>query len=111
MAGLSYGSYGIPFPFYIGRYIRDLVAEARIEAEADVLVKPQDTGIQAVMHEASRDADLVFLGLKVPEPGEEADYAKRLNELASGFSTAVFVRNGEPFAGEMLGEKEALSKE
>ena len=91
--------------------LRHLISEARIEAEPDVLVKPADQEFQQVMHAASREADLVFLGLKVPEPGDEAEYAHRLNELAGGFPTAVFVRNGEPFAGDMLGEREELAQE
>ena len=86
------------------RRLRHLVSEVRIRAEADVIVKPDDKEISEVMHEASAEADVVFLGLMVPEPGDELTYARRLIMLTEGFQTALFVRNGERFAGEMLGE-------
>jgi hypothetical protein len=87
--------------------LRDLMDEVRIEAQADVLVKPADKEFRDVMHEASADTDLVFLGLKVPEPGDELSYAEGLERLAAGFKMAIFVRNGEPYAGQMLGEEAA----
>jgi hypothetical protein len=82
----------------------ELLTEARIEAQADVFLKPEHADFMEVLHAASVEADVVFLGLKVPAPGEELAYARRLQKLAAGFSTAVFVKNAEPFAGELLGE-------
>jgi hypothetical protein len=38
----------------------------------------------------------------MPAPGEEEDYAERLDEFAAGFKTAVFVRNASPFRGELV---------
>jgi len=84
--------------------LRALMDEVRIEGETDVLVQPEDRSLQEVMHEASRDADLVFLGLKVPDIEHELEYARQLQSLAEGFTASVFVRNGEPFAGKMLDE-------
>ena len=48
------------------------------------------------------DADLVFLGLRTPEEGAESEYATRLEELVSGFRSAVLVRNAGPFAGDLI---------
>ena len=84
--------------------LKILMDEVRIQADPEVLVQSDGMSFQQVMHEASRDADMVFLGLKVPEVGAELDYAKSLESLASGFASTVFVRNGEIFAGEMLNE-------
>jgi amino acid transporter len=95
----------------MGRKLRAMMDEVRIEAEADVLVKPEDQSLRQVMHAASRDADLVFLGLKIPAPGEEPAYVEQLNALAAGFSLALFVRNAEPFAGKMLGEEASRVQE
>ena len=79
-----------------------LMTEARIEAETDVIVRPSDKPLEAVMHQASRKADVVFLGLNLPEPGEELAYAERLHTLAVGFHAAIFVRNNGRFAGELI---------
>ncbi len=81
-----------------------LLTEVRIEAEAHVFVKPENADFLDVLHAASVEADVVFLGLKLPAPGDELAYARRLQQIAAGLRTAVFVRNGEPFAGELLGE-------
>ena len=81
----------------------ELSPEVRINAEADViLLKPEDKSIAQVMHEHSRSADVVFLGLMAPEPGKEDEYAARLEELAEGFHTTIFVRNAGEFAGRLI---------
>ncbi len=54
------------------------------------------------MHAHSRDSDIVFLGLREPEPGTESEYATRLKELAEGFHTTIFVRNAGEFAGLLV---------
>jgi len=82
--------------------LRGLVAEARLSADTDVLVRRPDTTIDTLMCRASRDADLVFLGLALPEPAEEEAYAARLTELAPLFRATVFVRNNGPFRGQLL---------
>ena len=79
-----------------------MVNEARIPAQASVIVQPAEMSFREVMHEASRYADVVFLGLGLAEPGEEGAYAKQLFELAQGFGAAVFVRNSGPFRGQLL---------
>ncbi len=82
--------------------LEHMVNEVRIRAEASVIVKPPDQSFGEVMHEASRDSDVVFLGLGVVEPADELAYAERLQELAEGFAAAVFVRNSGPFRGQLL---------
>jgi amino acid transporter len=82
--------------------VQDMIDEVRIKAEAKIIIKPQDKSVTEVIHENSRNANLVFMGLKLPFEGEEKDYVVRLEELSDGLETTVFVRNAEEFAGEMI---------
>ena len=52
--------------------------------------------------ERSAGASIVFLGMNDPAPGTETEYAARLEELASGLCTTVFVRNAGEFAGRLV---------
>ena len=79
-----------------------LITDARIDARTDVIVAPAGSSLLEVMHRASREADVAFLGLKLPEPNEDLAYAKSLMETARGFRSAIFVRNSGPFRGELL---------
>ncbi|HSG80711.1 MAG TPA: hypothetical protein VLC48_00560, partial [Gemmatimonadota bacterium] len=47
-----------------------IVAAGRIEAEVDVIVRDGGTSNFEVIREASREADMVFLGLRPPDPDE-----------------------------------------
>jgi len=82
--------------------LKDLIASVRIRARAEVMVKPADRTTLQVMHEASRDADLVFAGLQIPAEGAEADYAERLQEMVKDFPTTILVRNSGGFAGKLI---------
>ncbi|MCP4653783.1 MAG: hypothetical protein GY856_00040, partial [bacterium] len=53
-------------------------------------------------HTHSRRSDVVFFGLREPEPGTEKEYAERLITLASGLNTTIFVRNAGEFAGNLI---------
>jgi hypothetical protein len=79
-----------------------IVPESRIKVETEVIVKPADKTVIEVMHETSGDASVVFLGLMDPEPGTEAENARRLTEMAAGFSTTILVRNAGEFAGRLI---------
>ena len=79
-----------------------LLPEARIGAETEVLVKPEELTITEVLHRISAAADVVFLGLQDPGPGGEAAYADRIIELAEGLNTCIFVRSAGEFAGRLV---------
>jgi amino acid transporter len=79
-----------------------LLPEARIGAETEVLVKPDELTITEILHRISADADVVFLGLQAPEPGGESAYADRIIELAEGLNTCIFVRSAGEFAGRLV---------
>ncbi len=82
--------------------LADLVPSTRIKLETEVIVKPADKTVIEVMHETSGDASMVFLGLMDPEPGTEAENARRLAEMAAGFNTTILVRNAGEFAGRLI---------
>ena len=82
--------------------LEKLIPEVRIEAVCEVIVKPDEQTIAEVIHTHSRSADVVFLGLGQPEPGDEHDYADRLMELTSGLNTTVFVHNASEAAGRLI---------
>jgi amino acid transporter len=84
------------------RSLADLLAEVRIRADTAVIMKPEDKTIGDVIHEESADADVVFLGLMHPDAGTEAAYARRLEQLAEGLNTIVFVRSAGEFAGKLI---------
>ena len=79
-----------------------LIPEARIQAETEIILRPEGKKVAEVIHEHSRAADVVFLGLKDPEPGTEEEYADHLIELARGLRTTIFVRNAGEFAGNLI---------
>ncbi len=83
--------------------LAELLAETRIEAATEVLYEPDpDRDVADIMHERSALADVVFLGLMMVPSGDEARYAARLEQLAAGFRTTIFVRNAGRFAGDLL---------
>ncbi len=82
--------------------LRRMLEDNRIAARIDITPWDADANVQALIQEQSKDADLVFLGLREPEEGEETAYAQRLERLIGDLPTVVFVRNAGPFAGQLL---------
>ena len=65
-------------------------------------LKPSGKTIADVIRDQSANADIVFLGLRDPEPGTEKEYARRMKELAEGLNTTVFVKSAGEFAGKLI---------
>ncbi len=82
--------------------LKALLPEIRINAETQIIVKPQDQTVAEVIQGTSQDASVVFLGLMEPDPGTEADYARRLADLVEPLNTTIFVRNAGEFAGHLV---------
>lgn len=82
--------------------MKSLLEEVRINAEYHVITRKPDESIKEIIHAHSRNADVVFLGLREPQAGEEAEYAHQLTDLVDGLSTTVLVRNAGEFAGELI---------
>ncbi len=84
------------------RRLEKMIRDARIRAVPDVLVPGGFESTGEFIRVESRGADVVFLGLKVPAPGEEEALAGRLMDMAGDHNVTIFVRNAGPFAGELL---------
>jgi potassium/chloride transporter 4/5/6 len=80
-----------------------LTSTARIDATINVVLKQVDIAVAEVIYEGSRNADVVLLGLRGTEPGEEAAYTRRMATLVEGLPTVLFVRNAGEFRGQLLG--------
>ena len=83
-------------------YLARLMPEIRINAEADVILKPKDRPVQEIIRAESEGAEVVFLGLAIPEHGHESEYAQRLIELSHDMPTIIFVRNSANFLGRII---------
>jgi amino acid transporter len=79
-----------------------LLSEVRIEADTQVIMKPAERSVADVIHEQSAGADVVFLGLRDPQPGLEEAYARRIRELTAGLNTTIFVHSAGRFAGKLI---------
>ena len=79
-----------------------MLEEVRIEADTDVIKQPGSQSIAETIHDHSAGASVVFRGMQDPKPGTEAEYARRLEELADGLCTTVFVRDAGEFAGGLI---------
>ena len=82
--------------------LSELIPETRIQAESDVIIKPAESTVFEIMQECSKEADIVFLGLMVPQPGDESKYARQMSDLARRFKTTIFVLNAGEFAGRLI---------
>jgi len=88
------------------RYLEKMLKDIRIEADCDVFIKPEESSISELIQSRSASADAVFLGLAVPEIGNELEYVKRLESLAGDFPVVFFVKNSCLFVGKLLEAEE-----
>ena len=49
---------------------------------------------------------MVLIGLATPEPGQEAEYAQRMEALTDGLPNVLFVKNASCFVGELITPEE-----
>ena len=85
-----------------------MLSASRIQAETDVtLLSPGET-VQEIISHKSRDADIVFMGLRSPAENEETAYAQRLIDLVGDLPTVILVHNACLFAGQLLTEDKRL---
>ena len=82
--------------------LAELMPQARIPADTGVVTLPAGQSLNGLIHESSETADLVFVGMRKPEVGAEADYAANMRELAEGLGTVVFVHNASRFSGRLI---------
>lgn len=58
--------------------------------------------VREIIAEESAEADVVFLGLNVSEPGQAVEAAERLVQSLEGLRTVFFVKNASPFLGKLV---------
>jgi len=83
-----------------------MLSASRIEAETEISLRSEAADVADIIHTRSRGADIVFLGLHSPAPGEEEGYVAHLEYLVGDLPTVVLVRNGSIFAGRLLASGE-----
>ncbi len=76
------------------RKIREIMQDARIEAEPVILIKenPMDRIID-IMSEFSSISDLTIVGMGVPRKGEEGIFVSRMDKLLEPLGTVLLVRS------------------
>lgn len=79
-----------------------MIEDARIRAEAQAFAIDEGQSARDIIHAESRDADVVFLGIREPAPGDEREYADRMRLLIEGLPTVVFVKNSSFLAGRLV---------
>jgi len=85
------------------RSLATLLAEIRITAEPQVMLRRADRTVRETIREQSADADVVFLGLDVPEDESRfTDYGARLMELGEPLRTVFYVKNASLFVGGLV---------
>ena len=72
--------------------IRKSLKEARIEATVEVIIK-NGSSFPEILKQYSSDADIVMLGLKLTERGEEEYHAQKIDQLSNVGKVSVFVQN------------------
>ncbi|MGI6393190.1 MAG: hypothetical protein ACOX2F_00395 [bacterium] len=79
-----------------------LTSESRINADVKIIINEEKQPFSQIIQSVSADADAVFMGLKTPEKGEEADYALKLKELSGSLKSVFFIKNSGMFKGALL---------
>lgn len=82
--------------------LRSLLDDSRISASCDVIINNSSEDVTDLMHNASRDADIVFLGMALPENENLEEFAHNLDKLVVGFNSTILVRNAESTQGELI---------
>ena len=82
--------------------LSETIRSVRIKAEVEVIVNSARETIAEVIGSHSSKADITFMGLMIPESGQEHQYTNKLIELSEGLQSVVFVRNASEFSGKLL---------
>ena len=73
--------------------IRESLDEDRIKASVDILINKKGRRFPDLLKEKSAGADIVFLGLKETEKGNERQHIAKIKELAEIGKVVVFAEN------------------
>jgi hypothetical protein len=73
-----------------------------MDVALDVSIRPPESSGIEVLKALSKQADLVFIGLRVPAAGDEHVYASTILKMVEGMPTVIFVRNASRFHGRLI---------
>ena len=79
-----------------------MLPEIRMEVEVDIVVRADAAETVEIIRSQSQIAQFVFLGLRLPEPGDEEAYAERIAGLLEGMPDTCLVRNAGRFRGRLV---------
>lgn len=101
----------VPDAHRVGRTterIQQIIDDARIRAQPEVIVKPSDgRSIADIIAQNSARADLVIMGLKPPDPEDGEAFVSRVNTLIERLPTVLLIRASQAFEGaRMMFEEE-----
>jgi hypothetical protein len=83
------------------RNVSGFIEKARTGATAEILVS-EGRSFDEILHESSKDADLVFLGMAQPDENFEAYYEK-MQERLKGLPTTMLILAAEEISfGDVL---------
>ncbi len=73
-------------------YIENQLPKARIMANVEILVQGQKSP-QEIIKERSKNSEIVFIGLRIPEAGKESQVADWSAKISENLNTTIFVYN------------------
>jgi amino acid transporter len=79
------------------KHMQALLDDIRVDAEAVIIVNEEKRPFVDVLRETGKHTDLTILGLGLPDVGDEAVYAERINDLAQAVGSVLLVRNAETY--------------
>jgi hypothetical protein len=83
--------------------LKRVIGSSRIRAEPNVIPRdPEKQSIPVLMAEASRDADLVIMGLRDPAEDEREQYIGHVAAFIDALGTVLLVRASTRFEGASL---------
>lgn len=96
----------------IEKRIQQLLDEFRVQAEIRVINNTADRkSFYQLMKILSADADLVMIGIPHIDPGKEASFVERTNNLVGVIGTTLLVKASSTFETTELGLKELQEKQ
>lgn len=84
------------------REFEKMLPEIRMDVEVDIVIRGEGDDTVDIIRSQSEVADFVFLGLRVPDAGDEKAYAERITELLEGMPDTCLVRNAGRFSGRLV---------
>jgi hypothetical protein len=84
--------------------LREICQQTRIQAQCEVLMRQPSQSLNEVIVSHSRTADLVMLGMSLPDPDPDktSEFVEWYDTLAAGLDNVFFVRNSSPFKGQLI---------